>query len=83
VKEKQSERRNMLVKYFEEDAIVPCTCSTGDGRDAHDHLPMCQSAMLVDCTCTFRVQWICRGCTNNLLKNSNISSIHLSHHVFS
>ena len=38
----------MLVKYFEEDAIVSCTCSTGDVQDTHDHLPMCQSAMLVD-----------------------------------
>ena len=38
----------MLVKYFEEGAIVSCTCSTGDGQDTHDHLPMCQSAMLVD-----------------------------------
>ena len=38
MKEKQSERRNMLVKYFEEGASVPCTCSTGDGQNTHDHL---------------------------------------------
>jgi len=51
VKEEQSERRNVLVKYFEEGASVPCTRSAGDGRDAstHDHLPMCQSATLIDC----------------------------------